>query len=340
MAQAADIGGEPHGPLRAAKLRELTGLSDRQLHEWDKRGALPHDRPKGGHRRVNTWEAMALKILAAIRDRYQIPLTKLLPLLEWAIGNSPSKVDRLRAFFPANLVVGSQAEADFASQLRSLALQSPSGVSILNDLPELIARAKAIGNPGLTSAVHRLAGGLAPLYRVLGEMSIGFPVFLITNLDRHIFGGEPLLIDYVRAGALPKDSLVIRVDEHINAVLQAAGVQTLPIRHRAAEIREVEGEALEEGERIVLDLLRQRDFERITILPKDHAFRIEITRELAASEAAEIGELIRSHEYQSVLVKMRHGEMTRLSQTVSILAPNSADGKTPHRAGPKGSYDA
>jgi len=326
--------------LRAAQLRELTGLSDRQLHEWAKRGALPHDRARGGQRRVSAWEAMAVKILAAIRDRYQLPLTKLRPLLQWMMGNDLSDIDEVMAVMaPYALVPKTQAQADFAKDLRRLSQERSRGISILKQVPGLLARANRLRNPGAKSAVHRFAAGLFPIYRALCEMTTGFPVFLVSDLQDHSFVNEPLLIDLVRAGTLGNSFLAIRVDEHVNAVLKASGAGAIPLRHRACELEEIPGELLEEKERAVLDLLRQRDFERIMIEPKGNAYRIEITCEVADAKAEQVEKLVRRHDYQSILVKTRQGKIARLTQTVSILTPDSADGKIPHRAGTDRSHD-
>lgn len=176
------IGGWPR--LRASQLRDLTGLSDRQFHEWDKRGAFPHDRRKGGQRRVSAWDAMALTIVAAIRERYHLPLTRLRPLLQWMIGKKPLFLDEALTFTAAyKLTSQTQAEADFKRDLYRFSQQPPRGVSFLKEVPDLLTRADTLGNPEARSAVHCLAGGFVPLYRALGEMTTGFPVFLVTDLQ-------------------------------------------------------------------------------------------------------------------------------------------------------------
>ena len=320
--------------LRAGQLRDLTGLSDRQLHEWDKRGALPHDRPKGGQRRLSVWDGMAVKIVAAIRDRYQLPLTRLRSLLQWMIGNNPSDFDQILSLLAVSMPIPkTQAQADFFGHLAHLSQQPPPRIGILKEVPELLSRADTLGHPSARSSVHQLAAGLVPLYRALGEMTIGFPVFLVTDLQSHSFVNEPMLIDQVRAGVVPESFLVIRVDEHVNAVLTTAGCSAVSIPHRASELEEIPGEILEEKERYVLELLRQRNFDRIVIEPKGRAYRIEIDRDARDAEAAKVEDLMQSHAYGSVLVKWRDGKIARLTRTESILTPDSADGKTPHRAG-------
>jgi hypothetical protein len=138
---------------------------------------------------------------------------------------------------------------------------------------------------------------------------------------------------------LREETLVMRVDKHINAVLKAMGAAPLAVSHRMRNVTEIAGTGLEQKEQRVLDLLRARDFEQMIIEPKGDGYRIEVTRDLPDVEAREIEKRLRAHDYQSVTVKMRQGEIARFTQTVSIMTPDSADGKIPHRAGRHRSND-
>ncbi len=323
------------GHLRASEVREVTGLTDRQLHEWDKRGALPHERRSGGHRRVSPWDAMALSIASSIRERYSIPLTKLGGPIHWMVGRQRPEVMAIGAVASDHLVPTSQEAADLISDLVAIASEQPGGLEMLERRDGLLARAGALDDPRLEWAVHQLCAALMPLYGALGELSTGFPVFLVTNLESHLFVSEPGLLDHARQGALPEDPLVVRVDANINRVLAAAGSTPLPLRHRVAEIGDVDGESLDAREQTVIDLLRSREFSKMTIMPRGQVYRIEITSDVADVKAAEIAKLIKSHDYSTVLVKNRHGQIQRLTHTVSVHTPAADDGKIPHRPGTK-----
>ena len=95
MVSQAHSGGELHEPIfRARDLREVAGLSYRQLNDWDKRGAFPHQRTaKGEWRRVNALQAMALRIVSELRRRFGIPLQKQHHLLRWMFGEAPAPRD-------------------------------------------------------------------------------------------------------------------------------------------------------------------------------------------------------------------------------------------------------
>ena len=88
--------------LAASELLELTGLTYRQLNEWDKRDALPHDRKgESGWRRLNGWQAMALSIASDLRRRFGVPVGMSRGVISWLLGDAPtfepaSNYDRLR----------------------------------------------------------------------------------------------------------------------------------------------------------------------------------------------------------------------------------------------------
>ncbi len=324
-------GSAPEDALQAASIRRLTGLSDRQLHEWDKRGAFTHERQEGGQRKVTVWDAMALKIASAIRTRYSIPVTKLGALVRWMTGRERSGAHASIMMLCGDYIPTTQSQADFFGELVALAGDPPPGLEILKQLPRLHEEADALDGPDLNPFVHRLAGALVPLYQAMGEMTTGFPTYLISNLESHQLVGEPWMMELIRAEAVPPDPLIIRVDEHINEALRLAGGKGFPVRHREQDIEPAPGESLEEKERQVLEVLRQRDFQSMTISPFNDGYRMEISRDLPVSQAEEIERLIESHDYQSILVKRRHGKVQRLTQTESITTSDSADGKTLHR---------
>jgi hypothetical protein len=64
--------------LTAAAVRDATGLSYRQLNDWDSKGTLPSQREQGSSWRRFTWrEIFILTISKEIRDRFGTPLESL-----------------------------------------------------------------------------------------------------------------------------------------------------------------------------------------------------------------------------------------------------------------------
>jgi len=75
--------------LSASVIHAVTGLTYRQLNEWDSRGLLPHGRiSESGWRRVNAWELLALRVAADIRNEFGTPLSRLKDLMHWLVGES------------------------------------------------------------------------------------------------------------------------------------------------------------------------------------------------------------------------------------------------------------
>jgi hypothetical protein len=232
-----------------------------------------------------------------------------------------------------HIVPQTQQAADLVGDLVGIATDQPRGLEVLERRDELLARAGALDDPKMEWAVHQLCAALMPLYGALGELSAGFPVFLVTNLESHLFVSEPGLVDHAREAALPENPMLIRVDPIINRVLTKSGGAALPVQHRVSGISDVDGESLDAREQTVIDLLRERKFSKMTIFPRGQIYRIEVTSDLPDVKAEEIANLIQSHDYGSVLVKNRNGQIQRLTQTISIQTPASDDGTIPHRPG-------
>lgn len=63
---------------KAGSIRDLTGLSYRQLNDWEERGALPEVADRGSKwRTYNPREIFILQIMASLRKRYGVPVEKL-----------------------------------------------------------------------------------------------------------------------------------------------------------------------------------------------------------------------------------------------------------------------
>ena len=73
--------------LGASDLRALTGLSYRQLNEWDKKGALAaHRASERSWRKVSWALAYSLRIVADLRDAHDISFKKQRELVRWIAG--------------------------------------------------------------------------------------------------------------------------------------------------------------------------------------------------------------------------------------------------------------
>ena len=62
----------------AGDVKEIAGLSYRQINDWDSRGSLPHVRDsEGGWRRFSPHDIFVLTVIQEIRKKFGIPIAKL-----------------------------------------------------------------------------------------------------------------------------------------------------------------------------------------------------------------------------------------------------------------------
>jgi DNA-binding transcriptional MerR regulator len=72
------MGSDDPRVFTAGEVQDVSGLSSRQLNDWDSRGALPHDREtKSSWRRFSPREVFAITVCAEFRKRFGIPIERL-----------------------------------------------------------------------------------------------------------------------------------------------------------------------------------------------------------------------------------------------------------------------
>ena len=343
--------------LTAGDLRKAAGLSYRQINEWDKREKLPHERNgTTGWRRVNSWQAIALRIISDLHSQFGIPLAKLNGLLQWMLGNAPTQWEQWKLLRAEDMLWDfsdeekekhnkklkkalkyakrlddgtflvslngtptsedneqpevskdprqqSQAWIDaltvsvvprlvargweignaevFARRFFSLSVNQQFGAQCASEIIALLSEAKSTRDTKAARAVALLGSTLFPLLGALGTMTVGFPVFLVTDLEQSHFIDELSYLDWIRQDLLPKTALVLQINDSVNKVLQAANGRNIPVKLRARDLEQNDGIRLAEKERQVLDLLRQRDFDRLIVEPKGGGYRIEVQRDLS-----------------------------------------------------------
>lgn len=88
--------GHHHAPeLKASDLRDVAGLTYRQLNDWDSKGALPGQRQgQAGWRRFSPREVFALLVCSEIRKRFGAPVESLRFVREFMLQEG---ADHLRA---------------------------------------------------------------------------------------------------------------------------------------------------------------------------------------------------------------------------------------------------
>jgi DNA-binding transcriptional MerR regulator len=76
------VGAEAGKGFTAKQVQALTGLTARQLNDWDGRGALPHTREGTGWRRFSTDQLFILMVCTELRRKFGISVERLKYVIE------------------------------------------------------------------------------------------------------------------------------------------------------------------------------------------------------------------------------------------------------------------
>lgn len=77
-------------------LREASGLTPRQVNDWDSRGALPNDREaERAHRRFTPQQVFAISVCAQFRRDFGVPVERLSFLRDWLLDDEDEGMDYL-----------------------------------------------------------------------------------------------------------------------------------------------------------------------------------------------------------------------------------------------------
>ena len=358
---------------------KLTGLTYRQLNEWDSRGLLPHTRTgKTGWRRVTKWQAISIRIVADLHSEFGIPLARLSRLRQWLSGEVPLPSgfgDFTAAGAISCLILplggGSDAEArnergriqsrlgrqlsrsraepahaaqsvieelvsqiaagmtsrgweddqarDFASAALSLSAPGTEGARVNDQLYQLELEALASGDMGARQAVRLLASLLIPVSSAVMCAYTGFPSYFITNLTCGSFVIEPDLLETAVIGEDWARSIILAVTEHVNSVLAALGRETFPVTMRARDIQAIAPKHREKQEQAILDLLSDGadSLSRIVIEPKKNFYRVIREEEIDLESAEQVSDLVKQHDYQTIMLKVHGGKIVRATQAAS-----------------------
>lgn len=70
--------------FKASDVKEASGLSYRQLNDWDERGALPESEDRGAKwRKYNPRDLFIIMVLAELKGQYNTPIEKLKYVKDW-----------------------------------------------------------------------------------------------------------------------------------------------------------------------------------------------------------------------------------------------------------------
>lgn len=364
--------------LGAAELRQLAGLSYRQLNEWEKRGALLSLRKDGkGWRRVTPLQAVALRVVASLRDEFGIPLKELKRVLYWMLGYAPSAHEQMllaiaegRAFpsplrkpkaaevenvaaellrvvqpdmdcesresvvpvLAAKLAPGlvrrgwtTEAAEEFSRRFLALTVPEKYGVESLSEVLELLRMAGDADDEFAASATHLLGEALVPLWSMFSSMSTGFPTFLVLHGDSAIILTESELVELTRAGSFGNAWIAISITEHANAIFEAIGKETFPVKLRTSdatsELRGPQNVVAQEA----VELLNREDVQRVVLEKGPRGPRLVYDRDVDVGDLGDIKHMLGQHDFQTVTIKLHGGKVTRVIQSPSTEPNASTD---------------
>ena len=184
--------------------------------------------------------------------------------------------------------------------------------------------ARSQGDMPAMRAVSVLAGGAVPVLSAYLKLQAGFPLYFVTNLEHHYFLQEPKFLEFHAQDSLPSSMLLIRVNELMNAALEAIKWNPFPVTARATEIQ-----TADEAE--VVGLLRQGKFTRLGVERLGEGFRLEIEKFEARPDELDVSQLLGSGENQSITVKRHRGKVVSVRRTTSRRTQSAATGKNPTR---------
>ena len=288
---------------------------------------------------------MSIRILAHLHSDFGIPLEKLRHLQTWMLGDirSPRDESRLNdvskaAGHYAQEIAGQHPE--FADRLLALSDGTVRGMDALRESFLLVDAGLALGDEAtapegattshpLAKAAMVIALATVPLYDAFGLMMNGYPVFLVTNLDDHMLVDELTLVEKTRDGKIASGYIVVNVSDHVNAVLESTIGSTLEAQLLARNLVIEPRLSVEQQASMVLDLIKTQDFDRIIVVNRKGTLRMEVERDLLATDVRDLIKALGEHDFQTITVKKVDGDIVRMTQKILMKPPNDRHGKNP-----------
>jgi hypothetical protein len=200
---------------------------------------------------------------------------------------------------------------EFAREFMSICFSGKGGTESFSRCMVLLEMALAADDGLSIVAVRYLGSAVLPIYGAFGQMTTGFPVYLLTDLSEAMFVSEESLLRRVREGSLPAPVLILPVCEHVNAVLKAAGKSPLPVTVRAGDVEPMVQADPQESEREILSLLESSALDRVVIKVADAPYKVVARDDLSLNEKKRIQERLKQGDYQSIAVKREDGTVVR-----------------------------
>jgi len=246
--------------LTAGDVKNATGMSYRQLNDWDSKGALPSQRQEESNwRKFTARQIFAIMVCKEIRDRFGTPLESLRGVREFLLQE---------------------------------------------------------GTDHLLAAIEL--------------MRFGFAVFIMTDLTETFvlepdFEFETLLTYGILRTREDQGYVFIEVNHLVNRLLAClkTPVAALHIRDDNYRVLRSANTLIPQNEQEIalIRAIRQGDYQRVTLTKRNNEnLVLEVEQELPEPEAntADINELLKEHEFQTVTVSRTNGKNVRVKRTLPV----------------------
>jgi hypothetical protein len=229
-------------PFSAGDVRRVTGLSSRQLNDWDQRGVLPHARTgDAGWRKFSPRQMFALMVAAEARKQFGVPVERLKWMTDFMMAEGANHLRvaaEMIAVLGVNVWIATDLEDTFVmdSDLEMHDLFGMGGFSRIKGL--IFIRVNPL--------VERFLGD--------GEDSIPLPL--------HGRGYE-FLAQMATAATLSPSEL------HVLGLIRGGEYESIEIVLRDGEITRIKRSKQQDVAAKVQDLIQSEDFQSLRIHVRD-----------------------------------------------------------------------
>jgi hypothetical protein len=241
-------------PFSAGDVRRVTGLSSRQLNDWDQRGVLPHARTGGaGWRKFSPRQLFALLVAAEVRKQFGVPVERLKWMTDFMMAEGANHLQvatEMIALLGVNVWIATDLEDTFVmdSDLEMQDLFGSGGFSRVKGLVfirvnPLVDRFLGGGGEAIRLPLHGRG------YELLAQMAAAS---VLSPSERHVLGlirsGEYESIEVIlRDGDIKriKRSKPLDVAAKVQDLIQSEDFQSLRIHVRDGQVVSLEQQVTE-----------------------------------------------------------------------------------------------
>lgn len=303
--------------FRASDLDTLVGLTYRQLNDWEERAdVLTSERESAeGWRKFTGEQVMALAVCANARRQFSLPLEDVGKLYQWLTGKRSDDVKELADWLGQKYLDGMHANPKLKALLNS-------------DNPALTVAKSNVNRHLLQECVRYKLSVLAtpPITRAYRLAHVGLATYLLTDLKSSwMILEEGHFVEWLGKRKMQKPIILCPLNATFNEVLKRAGQPVLELDRVAPSFwatwqKLQDRPDLTATERKVIDLIRARDYQSVTVHVKGgQMLEAEQDTEEPPTEGEpskrekQILRVLGCGDFETVTLKVHRGKVIRLN---------------------------